>query len=250
MTNLIVASFANEVQAISGSHKLAKLESVGDITIYEKVMIRKEPKGDVTVLQENTSNGLRAISGTALGSLIGVLVGPVGLLVGTITGTLASAAFESGHFDFSEDIVAKVKDCLQPGMVAIIAEVYEQGPAFLDNGLEPLGATIYRSNVDDVYDKYLDEQIHEINDKIAAQRKKLKSAITTEKSKIQQKIEQSKEKRRHRLAELEQKQKKNIAKIKTSLTEEKKSRLKDKIYRHQARIAELEEKLKETQHQH
>jgi uncharacterized membrane protein len=172
MTNLIVASFANEVQAISGSHKLAKLESVGDITVYEKVMIRKEPKGDIIVLQENTSNGLRAISGTALGSFIGVLVGPVGLLVGTITGTLAGAAFESGHFDFSEDIVSKVKDRLQPGMVAIVAEVYEQGPAFLDNGLEPLGATIYRSNVDDVYDKYLDEQLHEIKDKIAGQRKR------------------------------------------------------------------------------
>jgi hypothetical protein len=37
MTNLIVISFKNESQAIEGSHKLNDLESVGDITVYEKV---------------------------------------------------------------------------------------------------------------------------------------------------------------------------------------------------------------------
>lgn len=41
MTNLIVISFKNEAQAIETSHKLMELESSGDITFYEKVILRK-----------------------------------------------------------------------------------------------------------------------------------------------------------------------------------------------------------------
>src|SRR5215470_15435740 len=70
------------------------------------------------------------------------LAGPVGLLVGMITGSLEGPAFESTHFDFSEDIIKKVKDHLQLGEVAIIGEVSKENPAFLENALEPLSARI------------------------------------------------------------------------------------------------------------
>jgi len=41
MINLIVLSFTDESKAIEASHKLAELESFGDISMYEKVIFKK-----------------------------------------------------------------------------------------------------------------------------------------------------------------------------------------------------------------
>jgi uncharacterized membrane protein len=212
MTNLIVASFANEAEAVAASHKLAELETHGAITIYEKVVLKKQEQGDPVIVESNTSNGLRTFSGMTLGSLAGAIVGPIGLLVGMVTGTLIGAATETKHFDFSEDFSAKALEKLKPAKVAIIAEVYESNPAILDNALESFGGVVSRSNVDYEHDKYDHEQVKQIENKIAYKRKKIKSSLASKKTKILQKIEELKERRRHRIAEWKKKQKNNYRK--------------------------------------
>jgi uncharacterized membrane protein len=249
MTNLIVISFKNESQAIEGSHKLTELESFGDITVYEKAMLKKDVAGTTSVIQSETSDGLRTLSGMALGTLIGALGGPVGLLVGMMTGTVAGAALESDYFDFSEDLKAKVMDRVQPGAISIIAEIYENNPAFIDNAVAPFGATIFRSDVDYVYDQYVDDQIEELDEEIATERANIKAAAASERSRIQQRIDQLKERRRQRITELKGKKSSFIAKIKTSRDEEKKNQLQSRIYKHQKKIDVLEEKLKHLEHQ-
>lgn len=249
MTNLIVISFKNESQAIEGSHKLTELESFGDITVYEKAMLKKDPSGTTSVIQSETSDGLRTLSGMALGTLIGALAGPVGLLVGMMTCTVAGAALESDYFDFSEDLKAKVMDRVQPGTVSIIAEIYENNPAFIDNAVAPFGPTIFRSDVDYVYDQYVDDQIEELDEEIATERANIKAAAASERSRIQQRIDQLKERRRQRITELKGKKPSFIAKIKTSRDEEKKNQLQSRIYKHQKKIDVLEEKLKHLEHQ-
>jgi len=232
MTNLVVISFKNEAQAIAGSHKLIELESFGDITVYEKVMVKKDSNGETSAIQADTSEGLRVFSGMALGTLIGALAGPVGALVGMVSGTMTGALLETNYYDFSDEFTSKVNNQLQRGSVAIIAEIYEEGPAFLDNAMEPLGGTISRSNVDDEYDEFLDDQVKAIQSDIAADRASLRSANEKQKLKIQQKIAQLKEKRHQRIAEL--KEKRNA---------QKGVRLKEKINEHKSAIAELETKL-------
>jgi uncharacterized membrane protein len=248
MTNLVVVSFTNESQAIEASHKMIELESLGDISVYEKVIVKKEANGEVTVLQTNTTEGVRTLSGMAIGTLIGALAGPVGVLAGMATGTLVGTMFEAAYFDFSNDFGSKVVDQLQPGAVAIIAEIYEDGPAFLDNTLGPLNPTISRSDIDYVHDEFIDNQIEDIDEEIAAERASIKSAMESEKSKIQQKIARLKEKRHRRIVELKEKGKSVVAKVKAPLEEEKRSRLMKMINRHKARTAELEEKLHQMEH--
>src|SRR5882757_2036113 len=156
MTNLIVGSFENESQAMAASHRLNELESYGDITVYEKVILKKDSYGETSIIQSDTSDGLRTLSGMAVGSLVGAFAGPVGLLVGMLSGTLVGAVAESDYFDFSDDFGRKVTDRLQPGTVAIIAEVYEDSPDFVDNAFNALGATtVFRSDVDYVYDDFI-----------------------------------------------------------------------------------------------
>src|SRR5258708_40213698 len=108
MANLIIASFNQEAEAIEASHKLNELESIGDITIYEMVIIKKNADGEGVVLQADTTDGLRTLSGMAIGTLIGSLAGPVGILVGMFTGSLTGMALEEDHYGFSEDLISKV----------------------------------------------------------------------------------------------------------------------------------------------
>jgi uncharacterized membrane protein len=252
MTNLVVISFKNESQAIDGSHRLAELESFGDITVYEKVIVKKDATGQTSVLQSDTSDGLRTVSGMALGTMIGAFAGPVGMLVGMLTGTLTGAVLEEDYYDFSEDFKSKVMNRIQPGTVAILAEVYEDSPSFIDNAVAPFGATAFRSDVDYVYDDYVDDQIDEVDEEIAGERAKIKSASEAEKVKIREKIEKLKAKRHQRVSDLRTKKNTTIARIKTAREEEKRSRLKKRISKHQAKIAALEEKLRqlEPEHQH
>jgi len=221
MTSLIVASFTNEEQAIAASHKLTELESFGDISVFERVIVRKNPNGEPTILQSDTSEGVRTVSGMTIGSLLGAFAGPVGLMIGMASGTLAGAALESDHFSFAEDFGSKAIKQLQPGSTAIIAEVDEDSPVFIDSALTPLGANISRSDVDYQYDEYMDDQIEEIDEDIAAERAKIKSAAASEKNKIQQKIAQLKSDKKRRIADIKENQKQAVAKI-TSWGKEKK----------------------------
>jgi len=249
MTNLIVGTFKNEAQAIAASHRLMELESYGDITVYEKVIVKKDANGETSVIQSDTSDGVRTLSGMAIGTLIGAIAGPVGLLVGMATGTLVGAVAESDYFDFSDDFSAKVNDRLQPGTVAIMAEVFEESPDFIDNAFDSFGATtVFRSDVDYVYDDYVDEEIDETDEEIAAERARIKSATSAEKDKIQQKIEALKEKRRKRIAQLKEKHQANTERNKASRNEAQRERLAKRISRHQTRITELEEKMKKLEH--
>jgi uncharacterized membrane protein len=232
MTNLIVLSFTDEAKAIEASHKLAELESFGDISMFEKVIIKKDTNGEFTYLQTETSDGLRVVSGMALGTLVGAIGGPVGMLVGMLSGTAIGAVVETDYIDFSEEVVRKVTDRLKVGDVAILAEISEDGPAFVDSAVTPLGGNIFRSNVDDVYDDYEDDQVKQFDKEITEERKQLKAGMREDKARIKKRIEQLKEKRRQRIAALKEKAK-----------DRKKATLAHAINKEQAKISELRESL-------
>jgi uncharacterized membrane protein len=232
MTNLIVLSFPDEAKAIQASHKLTELESFGDISIFEKAIIKKGANGEYTSLQSESTDGLRMVSGMALGTLIGAIGGPVGMMVGMLSGTAIGAIVEADYIDFSEDFADKVSDRLKIGDVAILAEVSEDSPAFVDGVVTPLGGNIFRSNVDNVYDDYEDDQVKEFENEIAEDRKQFKAAAQEDKERLKKKIEQLKEKRRQRIASLKEKAKNR-----------KKARLAQAIDREQSKISELKESL-------
>jgi uncharacterized membrane protein len=240
-------SFPNEAQAVEASHKLIELESFGDISIYEKGMIRKNANGDMSVLQSDTTDGLRTFSGMAIGTVVGAFGGPVGMVIGMLTGTLTGALLDVDNADFSEDFVSKVSDRLQPGTVAIVAEIGEDDPSLLDSVFAAYGTSITRSDIGYEYDAYQDDEVEAVDKEIADERAKIKSAASSEKLKIQENIARLKEKRRKRIASLKEKHKSGVAKFKLKVKDAKESRLNKRILQHQTKINELEEKLKELE---
>jgi hypothetical protein len=172
------------------------------------------------------------VSGMALGTLVGAIGGPVGMMVGMLSGTVLGAVVETDYVDFSEDVVRKVTDRLKVGDVAILAEISEDGPAFVDDVVTRLGGNIFRSNVDDVYSDYEDQQVKQFDEEIAEDRKQFKAAVKEDKASIKKRIEQLKEKRRQRIAALKDKAK-----------DRKKARLAQAINKEQAKISDLKESL-------
>jgi uncharacterized membrane protein len=246
MANLIIASFNQEAEAIEASHKLNELESIGDITIFEKVIIKKNADGQGVVMQADTDEGLRTLSGMAIGTLVGTLAGPVGIVIGMFTGTLAGEAMEDDHYGFSEDVISKALNQLQPGSAAIIAEIDEDEEVFVDSALAPLGATLTRTDVDYAYDEYSDDEVDEFEEEIAAERAKIKSATDAKKAKIQKKIAELKDERKERIAKMKEKVKETVSNVKASVKEGKISRLRDKVEKYHKKIADLEKKIQKV----
>jgi uncharacterized membrane protein len=243
MTNLIIAAFKEEAEAIEASQKLNELESIGDITIYELVVVKKNGDGETVVLQADSTEGLTTISGMAIGTLIGALAGPVGLVAGMFTGTVAGAAIETENYGFAEDFVSKASGQLQPGMAAVIAEIEEGDPVFVNSSLTPLGAVLTRSDVDYEYDKHSDEEIEELDEEVAAARAKLKSAAEKDKDKIRRKITKLKEERKERIGEFKEKMMEVMADVKASVKDRKIEKIRNKIEKYQLKIAGLEKEL-------
>lgn len=243
MANLIIASFKQETTGIEGLQKLNELESIGDITIYETVLLKKNADGGIVVLQSDTTEGASTLSGMAIGTLIGSLAGPVGAVAGMLTGTLTGSVVEMEHYGFADDFVSKVAEDLPSESVAIIAEIDEDDPIFIDSTFTPLGATLTRTDVDYEYDKYSDEEMEELDEEIGAKRAKLKAATIDEKAKFQEKIALLKEKRKEKIAEFKEKVKEAAADVKASGKDRKISRIRNKIEKHQKKIVDLEKKL-------
>jgi hypothetical protein len=85
-------------------------------------MVKKDANGNVTVLETDTTEGLRTVSGMAIGTMLGALGGPswhVGGHAGRNNDRRAS--WNQTNFDFSEEFGTKVSKRLQPGTVALIA---------------------------------------------------------------------------------------------------------------------------------
>jgi uncharacterized membrane protein len=269
MKNVIVASFKEEAKAIEALHKLNELDSFGDISIYDQIMVRKNADGKTEILKQDDSEGWRTLTGMGVGSLLGLLGGPVGVVIGLYTGTAIGAIADANHYDFAEDFIAKVEKKIMAGTVTIIAEIEEDSEVFIDSYLKPFGAEIFRSDVDFEFDNYMDEQIDEIDDEIAADRETLKKAAGNEKAKIQKKIADLKEKRRAKIAEFVAKGKEakkditdkttsGLSKVKADIKsfgngiseevkKEKIERINRKIGRHKDTLNDLKKQLNELQ---
>jgi len=265
MTKVIVASFKDEKKAMDAFKKLSELESLGDISLYDKIIVRKLKNGDYETLKGDSSEGWRALGGMAVGGLLGAIGGPIGFIIGLYAGTAIGAMSEINHYDFANDFIEKVEKRVVAGTVSIIAEMDEEDKDFIDLSLKPFGAVIWKSNVDYAYDDYMHEQLDEVEDEIAEQRAGLKKSIGKEKEKIQKKIMALKERRKEKIAAFDAELKKaaidikdttvsGIAKVKKEakiidkqvedkIVDAKSTRIKRSIARHEAKLKSLQHDL-------
>src|SRR5258708_34913229 len=92
MENLVVSTFQDAVNASEGLKKLQELDGIGDIIIYNVVMIRKTAESQFDLLfQDGPDYEGRPALGALGGSVIGAIGGPLRKVTWMLSRTLLGA---------------------------------------------------------------------------------------------------------------------------------------------------------------
>ena len=150
MNRMLVVVFASQAEAYAGVRALRQFDAEGSLALYALGVIAKSPSGEVTVLDNETPGAVGTGMGLAVGGLIGMLAGPVGMAVGAVAGTLVGAMRDSWVAGVGLDFVEETQTYLQPGRVAIVAEVEEDWIIPVDTAMEAAGGVVFRRARSDV----------------------------------------------------------------------------------------------------
>ena len=159
MNKLLVAVFDNETTANAGLNALRSLHAAGDITLYAHGVLACDDGGHVSVKQSTDAGPVGTATGMAVGSLIGLLAGPAGVAIGAVTGTLAGALRDFWVAGVGLDFIEAIAAHLQPGKVALVAEIEEEWVIPVDSALEAAGGQVLRRTRTEVAEAQFDHDI-------------------------------------------------------------------------------------------
>jgi uncharacterized membrane protein len=145
MEKMLVVVFDSESKAYQGTRALAQLDAEGSIAIHAESVIKKNDDGTVTVKQFDGDFPVRAVGGTAIGSLVGLLGGPLGMGVGAAAGALAGSIGDLHVAGVNAEFLDQVTAALEPGKFAVLADISEEWVTPIDTRMEPLGGTVFRT---------------------------------------------------------------------------------------------------------
>lgn len=267
MDNIIIATFNNEKTAIEAAHKLSGLDLQNDVTVFSKVLLRKNADGSFDYLKdEDDLAGWATIGGMAAGSVLGLIGGPVGVLIGAFTGLTIGGVADVARYSFDEDFLENVKAGLPTGTTTIIAQVTEPSDVYINTAFEPFGTKVWRTNIYTERDKYVQMQMDMLDAGIDQAERELRDAAAEEKAKFEAKLAELRARREAKLAEIRAEFQDEIDEMKDGvdrfgrqlqdkIDEAKRNRLQhklaryqDRIDRYQARANEISAQLEKARH--
>ena len=189
MNKLLVAIFDTELAANSGLNALRNLHSAGDITLFATAVLAKDAEGSVSVKQSLDSGPIGAATGLAVGSLVGLLGGPVGVAIGALAGTVAVAVRDFWAAGVGLDFIEEATQRLQPGKVALVAEIEEEWVIPVDSALEAVGGQVLRRTRTEVEEAQFDHDIAAFKSEIEDLESEASHAGGEAKTKLQAKLQ-------------------------------------------------------------
>lgn len=144
MNKLLVALFDSPTAANDGLNALRALHAAGDITLYATGVLARDALGNIRVEKSMDTGQSGAVAGLAVGSLIGLLGGPLGVVIGAATGTVAGAVRDFWAAGVGLDFIEAATQHLQPGKVALVAEIEEEWVIPVDSALAAAGGRVFR----------------------------------------------------------------------------------------------------------
>jgi uncharacterized membrane protein len=143
---IIVATFTTPNAAYDAASAIKSLKEagVGDFKLKTGVMIKKDDRGNVSVLENKDRPPIATAVGTVTGALIGLIGGAPGAAMGAALGATSGLGGDVIMAGLDQDFVDSVTTDLLPGMTAIITEVNEGSTVPIDNIVSRGGGHIYR----------------------------------------------------------------------------------------------------------
>jgi uncharacterized membrane protein len=188
MNKLLVAVFDNETAADAGLNALRTQHAAGDITLYATGVLARDAKGMVSVKKSMDVGPIGTVTGLAVGSLIGLLGGPVGVAIGAIAGTAARAVRDFWAAGVGLDFIEAAIQQLQPGKVALVAEIEEEWVIPVDLALEAAGGHVFRRTRTDLAEAQFDHDIAAFESEIKELELEISHASGAAKTRLQGKL--------------------------------------------------------------
>jgi uncharacterized membrane protein len=193
MNKLMVAVFDDEKAADAGLKALRALHTAGDITLYATGVLAMDGQGTLSVKEPMDAGPVGAVTGLAVGSLIGLFGGPAGMAIGAVTGSLFGALRDFWTAGVGLDFVEEVARQLQPGKVALVAELEEEWVFPADSVLEAAGGKVMRRTRTEIAELQFDQDITAFKAEIKALESEASHAGGTAKEKLQTKLAAAKD---------------------------------------------------------
>jgi uncharacterized membrane protein len=159
MSKMLVVVFDEEKKAFEASRALIELHREGSITAYSGAIIARDAEGQISVKDDVDEGPIGTALGMMTGALIGMFAGPEGAVMGAALGSLMGATADLINLGVGGDFVDEVSAELEPGKVAVVAEIGESWTTPVDLRMEDLGGTVIRRNRVDVEDEQIEREI-------------------------------------------------------------------------------------------
>jgi uncharacterized membrane protein len=143
---IIVATFSNPNDAYGAVSALKALKDGGIVDFKPKagVMVKKDDKGNLSVLESKERPLWGTGIGTVAGALIGLIAGAPGAAVGAALGATTGVTGDAVMASLDDDFVDSVTTELRPGMTALIVEADEKSTQPVDDIVALKKGHVYR----------------------------------------------------------------------------------------------------------
>ena len=143
---LIVATFKDTHSAYDAADAIKALKDAGlsDFKLKAGVMVKKDDRGNVSLIDDRNRPLFGTAVGTAAGALIGLLGGAPGVAIGAAIGATAGLGGDAVMASLEQDFVDNVTKQMRPGMTAIVVEADEGSTRAVDDIVAIGGGNVYR----------------------------------------------------------------------------------------------------------
>lgn len=194
MSKMLVVVFDEEKVAFEASKALIQLHYEGNISAYAGAIIARDEDGRISVKDEADEGPIGTALGMMTGALVGMFAGPEGLVLGAALGSMVGATADLINLGVGADFVDEVSSELEPGKVALVAEIEETWTTPVDSKMEDLGGTVIRRNRVDVEDEQIQREIEANEAEYQALKAEHKAAKEEHKAKLKAKRDAAKAK--------------------------------------------------------
>jgi uncharacterized membrane protein len=141
-----VATFdsTNAAYDAASAIKDLKKRSIADFKLKAGVMVGKDDRGNLSVLETRDRSLLGTAVGTVSGALIGLAGGAPGSALGAALGATAGMGGDAVMAALDSDFVDQVTRDMRPGKTAIIVEADEGSTSPVDDIVAVGGGHVYR----------------------------------------------------------------------------------------------------------
>ena len=147
---IIVATFSNSDDAYdaAGAMKRLKNEGAVDFKVKAGVMIKKDDRGNLSLLESKERPLWGTAVGATAGALIGLIAGAPGAALGAALGATSGLTSDAVMEALDSDFVDSVTKEMRPGMTAIVVEADEKSTNPVDEIVSKGGGHVYRQDAD------------------------------------------------------------------------------------------------------